>query len=135
MYSRPNGDELSIVLSPDGTLSTAHLLVKGEQWDVSSYLPSICESNLNAYVRMLGFTGRDNRIDGVQGYLEECECSIDAVVSIHSPIVKLFVIENDSRCTPCPPVIAVAVFDYVAVSIQTISVLNISACKSVLGIR
>lgn len=133
--ARPNGDELSVVLSPDGTLSTAHLSVKGEQWDVSSYLPSLCESNLNAYLYMLGFTGRDDRIDGVQDYLEKCECSVDSLVFIRDSIVKLFVIENDSRCIPCPSVIAVAVFDFVAVRIQTLSVFNVSACRTISGIR
>ena len=132
---RPNGDRLSIVFSPDETLSTAHLSVKGEQWDVSSYLPAINKSNLEAYSHMLGFTGRDTRIDGVQDYLEQRGCSIDALISVEYELVKLFVIENESRSIPCPPIIAVASFNFISVCIQTLSVFNISACGSILGIR
>jgi hypothetical protein len=55
-YHRANGDSVSLVFSPEGSVSTAFLHVDGKKLDVSGQLPGLCESNAEDYLSSFGWT-------------------------------------------------------------------------------
>ena len=56
IFHRANGDTLSTLFSPEGSISTAFLHIGDKKVDVSGQLPGLCESNAEDYLASFGWT-------------------------------------------------------------------------------
>ena len=107
VYRRLAGDELSIHLCGEGSLSTACLNVNGSEYEEARYLPGITVKNMVKYLAMIGFRDKHdyrNHFKDLQKFFIDSGLCVDEVVVDGEGCFVVGLILQGDRRMPCPVV-------------------------------